>query len=130
MEPISLILAALAAGASRGLTDAASNVIKDAYDALKSRVMLKVREQPGGEVSVLEHEKDSDTWSAPLAKALSQAGADQDVDVIAAAQRLMELIDPDGAKVGGYTVNVTATGDRSIAANTISGGAHTGDSHS
>lgn len=42
-------------------------------------------------------------------------------ELLAAAQRLLQLTDPAGA----YTI--TASGDRSVAAHTIHGGVHTGD---
>src|SRR5688572_10034392 len=127
MDPVTLIVAALAAGASAGVTDAVSQGIKDAYVGLKSLVLRRVKDQPAGEVAVIEHEKDPDTWSAPLAKTLTTAGADQDPELLTAAERLMVLLDPTGAQAGQYTVNIAATGERSIAAHTIHGGVHTGD---
>ncbi len=129
MDPVTLIVAALAAGASAGVTDAVSQAVKDAYAGLKALVLRRVKDQPAGEVAVVEHEKDPDTWSAPLTKTLTTAGADRDPELITAAERLLQLADPAGANAGNYTVNIAATGDRSIAAHTIHGGAHTGDAH-
>jgi len=126
MDPVTLIVAALAAGASAGVTDTVSQGIKDAYTGLKALVLRRVKDT-AGEVAVVEHAKDPDTWAAPLAKKLSDAGADTDPQVIEAAKRLLQLTDPDGCRAGNYTVNIAATGDRSIAAHTIHGGAHTGD---
>jgi hypothetical protein len=37
---------------------------------------------------------------------LAQAGADQDADLVAAAQRLLQLVDPEGAAAGKFTVTV------------------------
>jgi hypothetical protein len=127
MDPVTLIVAALAAGAGAGVKDAAAEVVKDAYAGLKALVLRRVKDTPAGEVAVLEHEKDPEVWSAPLAKTLADAGADHDEHLIQAAQRLLQLADPPGARAGKYTVNVTATGERSIAAHTVYGGAHTGD---
>lgn len=127
MDPVTFIVMALAGGASAGLTDAVSQGIKDAYVGLKSLVLHRVKDQPAGEVAVIEHEKDPDTWSTPLAKTLTNAGADQDPELVTAAERLMALLDPAGAQAGKYTVNIAATGDRSIAAHTIHGGVYTGD---
>ncbi len=128
MDPVTLIVAALAAGPSAGLSDAVSQGVKDAYGGLKDLVLRRVKDTPAGEVAVIEHEKDPEVWSAPLAKTLATAGADTDPQLIEAAQRLLQLTDPDAARAGIYTVNIAATGDRSIAAHTIHGGAHTGDS--
>jgi hypothetical protein len=125
MDPVTLIVAALAAGASAGVTDTAAQVVKDAYAGLKALVLRRVKDTPAGEVAVLEHEKDPEVWSAPLAKTLTTTGADRDPELVAAAQRLMELLDPAGAKAGTY--NVAAFGDHSVAAGTIHGGVHIGD---
>src|SRR3954447_7343922 len=125
MDPVTLIVAALAAGAGAGGKDAAAQVVKDAYTGLKALVLRRVKDAPAGEVAVIEHEKDPDTWSAPLAKTLTTTGADRDPELVAAAQQLMELLDPAGAKAGTYTV--TAYGDHSVAAGTIHGGVHIGD---
>jgi hypothetical protein len=130
MDPVTLVVAALAAGASAGVTDTVSTGIKDAYAGLKALVLRRVQDTPAGEVAVVEHEKDPDTWSAPLAKKLTDAGADRDEQLIEAAQRLLHLTDPDGARAGTYTVDIKATGDRSVAAHTIHGGVHTGDTRS
>ncbi|SDZ24543.1 hypothetical protein SAMN05660209_05160 [Geodermatophilus africanus] len=127
MEPVTLIVAALAAGASAGVTDTVSQGVKDAYTGLKALVLRRVKDQPAGEVAVAEHEKNHEVWSAPLAKTLTTAGADTDPQVLAAAQRLLQLTDPDGARAGTYTVNIAAGGDRSVAAHTIHGGVRTGD---
>ena len=127
MDPVTLIVAALAAGASAGVTDTVSQGVKDAYAGLKAPVLRRVQDQQAGEVAVVQHEKDPDTWAAPLVKTLTAAGADTDPQLIEAAQRLLQLADPAGARAGTYTVNIAATSDRSIAAYTIHGGAHTGD---
>jgi hypothetical protein len=127
MDAVTVIETALAAGAGAGMKDTATQAVKDAYAGLKALVLRRVEDQPAGEVAVVEHEKDPEIWRAPLAKTLSTAGADQDRGLIDAAQRLLRLLDPEGARAGAYTVNVTATGDRSVAAHTIHGGVHTGD---
>ncbi len=130
MDPVTLIVAALAAGPSAGLSDAVSQGVKDAYGGLKDLVLRRVKDTPAGEVAVIEHEKDPEVWSAPLAKTLTTAGADRDQELVTAAERLMQLLDPAGATANRYTVNIAATGNRSIAAHTIHGDARTGDSHS
>src|SRR3712207_3079083 len=125
MDPVTVIETALAAGAGAGLKATATEAVKDTYAGLKALVLRRVKDQPAGEVAVVEHENDPETWAAPLAKTLTAAGADQDTELVAAAQRLLQLLDPDGTRAGTY--NITATGDRSVAANVIHGGVHTGD---
>jgi hypothetical protein len=125
MDAVTVIETALAAGAGTGVKDTATQAVKDAYAGLKALVLRRVKDQPTGEVAVIEHEKDPQTWAAPLAKTLTTSGADRDPELIAAAQRLMELLDPAGAKASTY--NVAAFGDHSVAAGTIHGGVHIGD---
>jgi flavin-binding protein dodecin len=130
MDPVTLIVVALAAGATKGLTDAASNAVKDAYASLKKLVLGKVSDTPSGAVAVQEHEADPDTWQAPVTKLLTESGAGDDQSLVTAAQRLMELLDSAGAQAGKYVVNITASGDRSVAAHTVHSSVSTGDIHS
>ena len=125
MDAVAVIETALAAGAGAGMKATATEAVKDAYAGLKALVLRRVQDHPAGEVAVVEHAKDPETWSAPLAKTLTDANAGEDPDLLAAAQRLLQLLDPGGARAGTY--NITASGDRSVAAHTIHGGVHTGD---
>lgn len=127
VDPVTLVVAALAAGAGAGVKDAAAQAVKDAYAGLKALVLRKVGDTPGGEVAVQQHEFDPDTWQVPVTKAVRESGAADDADVVAAAQRLMELLDPKGAAAGTYTI--TASGERSVAAHAITGNVSTGDTH-
>ena len=92
MEPITLILGALAAGALAGVKDSATGAVKDAYAGLKRLVATHFAGKPAAELALAEHAADPDTWQAPLAKALAETGTDADPAVIEAARRLMELV--------------------------------------
>ena len=127
VDPVSLILLALAAGAAAGVKDTASQAIKDGYAALKRLVSSRVAKQPTGELVVAQHAADPETWQAPLRKALTDADASNDQELVTAAQELMELIDPQGTRAGSYTI--TASGDRAVAAQTIIGNVSTGDTN-
>jgi len=87
MDPITLILAALAAG----IQATAGEAVKDAYAGLKTLLQRKFTGKPVAEVALVEHEKKPDIWKAPLAQGLQETEADQDQDIIAAAQRLIQL---------------------------------------
>ena len=50
MDPITLIVTALAAGAALGLKDTASSAIKDAYQGLKTLVKKRLASQADGEL--------------------------------------------------------------------------------
>lgn len=111
MEEITLIVTALATGASAGALDVLKDDVKDrakaAYEKLHGLVSRRFRGNPGAEVILSEHQADPETYSAPLAKKLTAAGAGADAELVAAARALMELVDQSGAASGKYNVTVT-----------------------
>jgi hypothetical protein len=106
VEPISLIVAALAAGTAAGVQGTASTAVADAYAGLKAMVRKRLAGRPGGELVLARHEQAPQTWEAPLAEELDQAGAAHDADLIAAAEALLRLAGETGAGTGKYTVDV------------------------
>lgn len=85
MEPVTLIIAALAAGAAKGAGESASSAVKDAYAGLKRLVASRFAGKPSAEIALVEHEKNPGTWQAPLGKELHESRADADDAVIGAA---------------------------------------------
>jgi hypothetical protein len=106
MDPITLIVTALAAGAASGTADAASAAVKDAYASLKALVAKRLSGRAGGELVLSRHEEVPEVWRAPLAAELADAGADGDLELVRAARALMTLADEAGARAGKYTVDV------------------------
>ena len=102
MDPVTLIVAALGAGAALGLKATASAGVQDAYAGLKALVNKRFAGHPKGELVLAEHEAAPETWEKPLAA----AGADRDGELVAAAQALMRLIDEAGSQAGKYAVSV------------------------
>jgi hypothetical protein len=124
MDPVTLIVTALAAGASSALQDGAAQAVKDAYARLKALVKRRFAARPKGELVLAEHEAAPKTWQAPLAAELSAAGAEGDADLVAAAQALMSLVDEAGSRSGKYAVTVSGSqgvqvGDRNTQTNTF-----------
>lgn len=107
MDPVSLIVAALAAGASAALKDTAAEAVKDAYNGLKSLLKRKLGDKPAAQVVIDKHEESPDVWEKPLEDEIKQSGIADDEEVVKAAQKLMELVDPDGARAGKYNVNIS-----------------------
>jgi hypothetical protein len=103
MDPVSLIVAALIAGAMAGTKEVAGTAIKEAYNGLKDLIKRKFAGNAKAEETLADHEKDPETYEKPLKKVLTQTGADQDQLIIQAAQRLMAQIDPQGTSAGKYT---------------------------
>ena len=113
MDPATWIVTALVAGGGLGLKDAASSAITDAYNGLKGLVRRKLAGRPDGELVLARHEQDPEVWEKPLAQELTAAGADDDPDLVSAAQALMRLVDAAGSAAGKYQV---AAADHAAAA--------------
>jgi hypothetical protein len=120
---VSLIVTALVVGAR----DNASEVVRDAYAALRALLDRYVADTPGGSVALEQHERDPDTWQAPVSKVVKISGAANDPDILEDAQRVLELVDPVGTKKGRYAIDVMASGSRSVSAPSTTGSVVTGD---
>jgi hypothetical protein len=111
MDPITLIVTALVAGAATGaldeVKDGAKAGVKAAYAKLRSLAGKRVAGNRGAEAALAEIEADPENWKAPLTAKLTQLGAADDADLVAAAQAFMDLIDEAGAKAGKYNVTIT-----------------------
>ena len=124
MDPVTLIVTALAAGAASALQDGASAAVKDAYARLTALVRKRFADRPKGELVLAEHETAPQTWQAPLAAELSAIGAVSDAGLVAAAQALMSLVDEAGSRSGKYVVAVrdsqgVQVGDHNTQTNTF-----------
>jgi len=106
MDPITLIVTALAAGAALGAKDTASAMVTDAYAGVKALVKKRLGEGPGAELVLARHEQAPETWQAPLMAELAETGADGDRDLIAAAQALLDLVGEAEGRAGKYTADV------------------------
>lgn len=122
MDPLSLILAALAAGAAAAAKDTASAGIKDAYQGLKGLIQRRLAPDPAATVVLEEHAKDPGTDDAPLKKKLAEAAADHDAAILQAARALLEQAGapPAAGPVISQTIRnvkyaaISASGDASI----------------
>lgn len=126
MEEVTLVLTALATGASTGAIDAlkddAKEAAKAAYARLRDLVSKRFRGSASAELVLSEHQADPETYAAPLAKKLTEAGAGDDAELVATARALMELVDQAGAKSGKYNVTIKDSkgvqiGDRNFQVN-------------
>ncbi len=118
MEPISLILAALLAGAAKGVGDTAAGAVKDAYSGLLTALRRKLA-KPAAQAAVEEYAADPEEWGPALETYLRRAGADRDEVILEAATMLMRQADPDGASAGRYVVNLS--GAQGVQVNNASG---------
>ena len=124
MDPVTLIVTALATGAASALQDGASSAIKDAYARVMALAKKRFANRPKGELVLAEHQAAPQTWEAPLAAELSAAGAEDDADLVVAAQAVMNLVDEAGSRAGKYAVTVrdsqgVQVGDHNMQTNTF-----------
>jgi hypothetical protein len=101
VDPISLIVVALATGAAAGLKPTAEAAIRDAYAGLKRLVADRYH---GVDVSPLERQPTSEAKRRSLAEDLQETNAAGDADVLRAAKALLDLVaerDPAAATTVG-----------------------------
>lgn len=120
MDPITVILTALVAGAAKAAGDAAP----DAYKGLKALIQKKFEGKPVAEAMLQEHEKDPETYAAPLKKNLTEAGVDKDEAILKAAKELLEQLESQGDVPG--TINI-GQGAKGIIGQNVTGATITGD---
>jgi len=121
MDTVTLLVTAL----SRNAGDAATAAGRDAYRRLRRRVAARFAGNPARELILVKHEKEPESWRAPLAAALTETGAATDPEVVEAAQRLLTLLDETGARTGRYTIDMRGAqgvqvGDHNLQSNVFS----------
>jgi hypothetical protein len=104
MDPITAaILAALAAGALKGVGKLGQDVLSDAYEGLKGLLRRKFGEQSDAvqTVASLEQRPESGARAAVVAEALGEVRAGDDPEILAAAQAILDQVRklPGGDKV-------------------------------
>ena len=122
MDPVSLIVSAMAAGALAGLKDTAANAVKDAYRAVKRLLSEKYSRV---NTSALEDNPKSQIQQAAVKESLEATAAATDEELLQAAKNLLAVVeahDPDATKAVGVDLkrlnvdtigihDVKATGD-------------------
>jgi hypothetical protein len=106
MEPVSMIIAALGAGAIAATKDTAGTAVKDAYQGLKTLIKKRFADQGKEDDSniVDKHEKklDSEAVKALLKEELVNLGVDRDAEIIKLAQELLKQEKPEESAAGKY----------------------------
>jgi hypothetical protein len=124
VDPVTLLVTALATGAATGVGESATVAVKDAYGKLKALVASRFAGHPSHEVVLAEAEKQPEVWRAPLTQAVTDSGAASDPAVIEAATQLMALLDEAGTRAGKFSVDLRGAqgvqvGDYNQQANTF-----------
>jgi RIP homotypic interaction motif len=112
MDPVTLVVTALSAGAAAGaesaLQDGAKDAVSNAYQRLRTLVRKRFAGDPSAELVLVEHEAAPRTWEAPLASKLAGLGIADDSDLLSAARALLALLHDTN------TYNVTIRDSRGV----------------
>ncbi|XHX78750.1 MAG: hypothetical protein RBJ76_02115 [Stenomitos frigidus ULC029] len=105
MDPISLILAALVAGAAK----TAGGVAQDGYDGLKALIKRKFESQGKSDSATIldKYEQKPEKTKPLLEDELAEIGADKDEEIVKLAQKLMEQLNPQAAAEGKFNVQIS-----------------------
>jgi hypothetical protein len=123
---VELIVAALTAGATAGITDTTSSLIRDSYGELRELLHHRFAGRTERAIQALDMtDADPAVWRAHVGADLIACGTDRDEEVLAAAARLLAELDPDGASVGKYRVDAreakgVIVGDQAVQTNYFS----------
>lgn len=93
VDPVSLIVGALVNGLIGGLQAAAGEVVMDGYRALRDSISAKYGGQVEASIEMLERHPDSPQCQQAVARELRNAGAGQDPQLVALAERLRGLVE-------------------------------------
>jgi hypothetical protein len=89
MDPVTLIVAALAAGAAAGLKPTAEQAVMDAYAGVKAFIQSKY---PSLNLEPLEQKPESEAKQASTAEDLADAGAGDDNELLERAKALIDTL--------------------------------------
>jgi len=104
VDPVSLIIGALIAGAARAAQGSAEDAVNVAYDRLKTTLLRRFAADPDKRRELERIEADPSGPTTGLEKAVTDSNAHQDEAALAAARALMEQLDPEGVARGVYTI--------------------------
>jgi hypothetical protein len=103
MDPVSLVVAALVAGAAAGVKDTAGAVVTDLYTGLKALLRRRFGGDAKADSELAEVERGGDP--SALRRRLETAGVDEELGGQAA--ELLRRLDPEGARAGKYHVQIS-----------------------
>jgi hypothetical protein len=113
MDPITVLVTALAGGAAAGLKPVAETAVKDAYESVKGLIRRKFSHVS---VDVLEADPTSKMRQGVVKEELEKTDAANDRELLGAAARLLEAIRmhaPEAAQAIGVTLeDITGAGLR------------------
>jgi hypothetical protein len=114
MDPITVIVTAIATGAIVGMQDTTEQIIKDAYAGLKHLILKKYSDQADVKDALkkVEARPDSEGRKLTLREELEAVDAGQDQELVQAARDFLAAAQPESAQGGQQTVTITGDGNQ------------------
>jgi hypothetical protein len=110
MEPVELILSALAAGAAAAASEVAGAAVKSTYQKLVDLISKKLEGKDKAKSTLDEYLKDPETYEKPMKKAIGENRIEGNEEVLALARELISLI-KSNKDLSKYNVNFEFNGD-------------------
>ncbi|MEW2390391.1 hypothetical protein AB0933_18765 [Streptomyces venezuelae] len=105
MEAVDLVLAALAAGGTAAVGEAAALAVNGAHTALRERLRHLFSRHPSADAALDLFENDPEAFSAAVRQYLVETGAAGDSVVLRESEQILRLTDPSGFTSGRYRVD-------------------------
>jgi hypothetical protein len=109
LEPVALILAALATGTPRGVGSTAGTAEQEAYAALCAALNVRLATQGPARRAMGRYVTAPGDWREVAWGYLRQAAVARDKDIVDMAIKVLKLADSSGVNAGKYAVIVNAT---------------------
>jgi hypothetical protein len=116
MDPITLIVTALATGAVAAAKEVGGEAVRTAYNGLKALIVKKFGTKASVEnaVAQIEQKPDSENRKGVLKEELETAGADKDEELLTQVRSFLTLLEKNGVQTG-VSFTATNTGPGAIA---------------
>lgn len=109
MDPVSLVVAALSAGAGAVAKDTVSLAVKDAYAGLKTMILARAKDTVEAEKALGVAENDPAAEKPALAELVASSDADKDPNLLSAAQRVLQLLSSEQQVSGKFNVQISGS---------------------
>lgn len=97
VDPLTVVVAAIALGAQEGVRETVATAVKDTYAGLKRLITDRYK---GVDPTAVENKPSSEAKRTSLEEDLKDAGAEQDADLLAAAKAVIEAVRADNPQAG------------------------------
>ena len=106
MDPVTLVVTALVAGASAGLQEATSSAVKEAYLKLKALVGRHFGDRMLAQAALEGNEQSPTKYERPLAEEVTVTHAADDPEVRVLAQELLDALEANGTPTEQYVIQI------------------------